>query len=73
MTTWERIVSKVTSVTAICTFILVAVLCYLTILNETMWKEIYSNVLMAFVGYYIGRYRSENNKSKDKDPKETIV
>ena len=60
----QRVLAKLTSVTAICLLAMVGVLCVLTFQDGTTWKETFAATLGALLGYYIGRNRTQEEPPK---------
>lgn len=55
----DRVLTKATSVTAICVLLLVVALIAFTWRDAVTWKETFAGTLGAFVGYYIGKVRAQ--------------
>ena len=68
MTTKDRIIEKLTSVTAMALLLMVCVLCALTFTADSAgWKDVFSSTLSALLGYYIGRNRPPPQTTNPKD------
>lgn len=55
----HRIITKATSVMALCLLLLVGALIALTFRDAVTWKETFAGTLGAVLGYYIGRDRTQ--------------